>query len=221
MGQESSGGYGSSNFGSNGSSSEEAKNEAEEAKSRSEEAKRESEESNQEAEESKDQSEEVQKKTKEAEQCEQFGVGGEIVGWGRKPQDLSDAEAAAAAFQGIHARFVLVVIDEAAGVEPWLWDAVDSLATNEQARVLALGNPTDPTSRFAEVCQPSSGWNPKGMESRKGMESPATGGPVRREPPRISRSGREGIVHRFKTALGVIAGGRLVGAPGKGRTRPT
>ena len=31
--------------------------------------------------------------------------------------------------------------------------------TNENARVLALANPTDPTSRFAEICAPGSGWN--------------------------------------------------------------
>lgn len=86
-------------------------------------------------------------------------IGEEIVAIGRKPQDLVNAEEAAAAFQGIHARYILVVIDEAAGVPPWLWDAVDSLATNEHARVLAIGNPTDPASRFAKVCAPGSGWN--------------------------------------------------------------
>lgn len=92
-------------------------------------------------------------------QVPEWMIGAEIVGWGRKPQDLSDPEAAAAAFQGVHARYVLVVIDEAAGIEPWLWEAVDSLVTSERGRVLALGNPTDPQSRFAEVCQPGSGWH--------------------------------------------------------------
>ncbi len=83
----------------------------------------------------------------------------EIVAWGRKPADLTDPEAAAAAFQGVHARYTLVVIDEAAGIEPWLWDAVDSLITSERGRVVCFGNPTDPQSRFAEVCQPGSGWH--------------------------------------------------------------
>lgn len=86
-------------------------------------------------------------------------IGAEIVAYGRKPQDLLDAEQAAAAFQGIHARYVLVILDEAAGIPPWLWEAVDSLVTNEAARVLAIGNPTDPSSDFAKVCQPGSGWN--------------------------------------------------------------
>jgi hypothetical protein len=80
--------------------------------------------------------------------------GNEIVGYGRKPADYSEA-----AFQGIHARFVLVIMDEACGIDKTLFDAVDALATNEYARVLAIGNPDDPTSHFASVCRPDSGWN--------------------------------------------------------------
>jgi hypothetical protein len=85
--------------------------------------------------------------------------GGEIIGFGRKPADYIDIEQAKAAFQGIHARYVLVIIDEAAGIPQWLWDAVESLITNENARILAIGNPDDPTSQFAKVCSPGSGWN--------------------------------------------------------------
>lgn len=81
-------------------------------------------------------------------------VGGEIVAYGRKPADYDQA-----AFQGIHARYVLVVIDEACGVPRSLYDAVDALATNEHARVLAIGNPDDPSSHFETVCKPGSGWN--------------------------------------------------------------
>lgn len=81
-------------------------------------------------------------------------IEGEEVGYGRKPADYSTA-----AFQGIHARFVLVILDEASGVDKTLYDAVDALATNEYARVLAIGNPDDATSHFAEVCKPDSGWN--------------------------------------------------------------
>jgi len=84
----------------------------------------------------------------------QWKLGSEIVGYGRKPADHSDA-----AFQGIHARHVLVIMDEAGGINKTLFDAVDSLATNEYARVLAIGNPDDPTSEFAQVCKPDSGWN--------------------------------------------------------------
>lgn len=79
---------------------------------------------------------------------------GELVGYGRKPADYSQS-----AFQGIHARYVLIVLDEACGIDRALFDSVDALATNENARVLAIGNPDDPGSHFAEVCKPDSGWN--------------------------------------------------------------
>lgn len=79
---------------------------------------------------------------------------GEPIGYGRKPADTDQA-----AFQGIHARFPLIVVDEACGVPRMLFDAVDSLATNEDARVLAIGNPDDPSTHFNEICKPGSGWN--------------------------------------------------------------
>lgn len=82
-----------------------------------------------------------------------------LVGWGRKPADLSNAEEAATSFQGIHARYVLVVLDEAGGIPEWLWNAVDTLVTSPTNRVLAIGNPDDPTSHFEKVCRPGSGWN--------------------------------------------------------------
>lgn len=84
----------------------------------------------------------------------QWVIGSELVGYGRKPSDYEES-----AFQGIHARYVLVIIDEACGVAKHLFDAVDALATNTQARVLAIGNPDDPGSHFASVCKPDSGWN--------------------------------------------------------------
>ncbi len=92
-------------------------------------------------------------------QVPSWKIAQEIVGYGRKPQDLSSKEEAMAAFQGIHAKYVLIVIDEAGGVPKWLFDAVDTLATNKLARVLAIGNPDDPASHFEKVCRPGSGWN--------------------------------------------------------------
>jgi hypothetical protein len=81
-------------------------------------------------------------------------IDGIEVGMGRKPAD-HDAHG----FQGIHARKVLVVVDEACGVPKLLWDAIDALATNELSRVLAIGNPDDPGTHFREICQPGQGWN--------------------------------------------------------------
>ena len=68
-------------------------------------------------------------------------IGNELVAYGRKPAHYD-----LAAFQGIHARYVLVIIDEAGGVPKSIFDAVDALATNIDARVVAVGNPDDPAS---------------------------------------------------------------------------
>ncbi|MDP9325278.1 MAG: hypothetical protein M3O87_01910 [Candidatus Dormibacteraeota bacterium] len=81
-------------------------------------------------------------------------IGQEMVAIGRKP-DEHDPDS----FQGIHAPYVLVVIDEANGVPRELWEAADTLLTNENARILAIGNPDNPESEFAAVCKPGSGWN--------------------------------------------------------------
>jgi len=84
---------------------------------------------------------------------------GEMVAWGRKPADFADPAMAMQAFQGIHARYVLVVLDEACGIPAWLWDATDTLVVNDHSRVLAIGNPDSPAARFEKVCRPGSGWN--------------------------------------------------------------
>lgn len=81
-------------------------------------------------------------------------IDGNLVAFGRKPSDYDDA-----AFQGIHARYVLVILDEASGIAESLWTAAETLIANEGSRLLAIGNPDDPTSPFAKVCRPNSGWN--------------------------------------------------------------
>jgi hypothetical protein len=78
----------------------------------------------------------------------------ELVAYGRKPADYD-----AGSFLGIHARYVLVIIDEACGVSQGIYDAAESLATNDLARIVAVGNPDDPSSYFEKICQPASGWN--------------------------------------------------------------
>lgn len=78
---------------------------------------------------------------------------GQIVGMGRKPSDYNKH-----AFQGIHRRFVLVIIDEACGVLAHFWVAALAIATGIHCRVLAIGNPDDPASHFAQVCA-SPLWN--------------------------------------------------------------
>jgi hypothetical protein len=78
----------------------------------------------------------------------------EMVAFGRKPADMD-----VAAFQGIHAKYVLVIFDEGAGIHKDLFDQADSLISNEFSRMIVIGNPDDPQSHFATVCKPGSGWN--------------------------------------------------------------
>lgn len=77
-----------------------------------------------------------------------------MIAFGIKPDDADPS-----AFQGIHADKVLLVMDEACGIAKQLWDSGDTLISNDDSRELAIGNPDDSTSEFAEVCKPGSGWN--------------------------------------------------------------
>ncbi|MGH3382677.1 MAG: hypothetical protein ACRDP6_48910 [Actinoallomurus sp.] len=84
----------------------------------------------------------------------EWHIDDEIVAYGRKPADHDES-----AFQGIHARYVLVVIDEACGIPGQLWIAADALTTNRDCRILAIGNPDNPASEFRKVSTPGSGWH--------------------------------------------------------------
>jgi len=85
---------------------------------------------------------------------------GELVAYGRRPSDFDDA-----AFQGIHARYVLVILDEASGIPESIWTAAETLIANEGCRLLAIGNPVDPNGDFAKACRPGSGWNVIGISA--------------------------------------------------------
>lgn len=67
---------------------------------------------------------------------------------GVKPEDTNPE-----GLQGIHGRRVLVVIDEANGVGPDLWEAAKGLVVNEDSRILAIGNPHEPQGPFFEACR--------------------------------------------------------------------
>lgn len=64
-------------------------------------------------------------------------------------QDQADEHATK--FVGYHQRHVLVEFDEACGILRPIWKASDGLMASGKVRHLAIGNPTDPTSRFAEI----------------------------------------------------------------------
>jgi len=84
----------------------------------------------------------------------------ELVAIGRKPADHDES-----AFQGIHAPYVLVIIDEACGVPEQLWIAGDALTTNANCRMVAIGNPDNPASHFRKVCTPGGGWHVIGISA--------------------------------------------------------
>jgi hypothetical protein len=89
----------------------------------------------------------------------EWKIDGGLRAWGRKPQDLTNPEEAATVFQGSHAKYLLIVIDEACGLPKWLWTAISTLATQPTNRILAIGNPDDPISEFAKKCMPGSRWH--------------------------------------------------------------
>ena len=76
----------------------------------------------------------------------EWWLGSYMAGIGRKPADYRPE-----AFQGLHARWPLIIIDEAGGVSANLIDAAETLATNVNAKILMIGNPDDPQSQFAAI----------------------------------------------------------------------
>ncbi len=54
-------------------------------------------------------------------------------------------------FQGMHAPYILVIVDEASGVAAPIWEALEGLLAGGHSRLLAIGNPTDPTGDFAAL----------------------------------------------------------------------
>jgi hypothetical protein len=85
----------------------------------------------------------------------EWWIGGYMAGIGRKPADYDPA-----AFSGLHAEYLLVIIDEAGGVPNDVWTSVETLATNEGAVILAIGNPDDPLTQFRNTVEeaPENGW---------------------------------------------------------------
>jgi hypothetical protein len=82
------------------------------------------------------------------------GNGEELVAFGRTTSEHNEA-----AFNGIHAKYVLVILDEASGVPEPIWNAAESIASNKHSRILAIANPDVPTGPFADACASSSPYN--------------------------------------------------------------
>lgn len=104
-------------------------------------------------------------------QTEWHMPGAGLVAMGRKPADYDET-----GFQGFHARYILVVLDEACGIGETLWTAISTVLTSAGAKVLAIGNPDIPGTPFARCFQPDSGWH---CITIRAWDTPAfTGEPV-------------------------------------------
>lgn len=62
-------------------------------------------------------------------------------------------------FEGYHSPNVLVILDQAQGLNPKLWEVATALVTNERSRILVLGNPTSPSGKFYEACLNKTLWH--------------------------------------------------------------
>lgn len=81
-----------------------------------------------------------------------FPLGGRMLktkwDFGAKWYALGLSTTDANTFQGFHAPHILGVIDEACGVESPIYVGMDSILTSEGARLLLIGNPTEPEGDF-------------------------------------------------------------------------
>src|SRR5262249_12965327 len=61
--------------------------------------------------------------------------------------------------QGYHGR-ILIVIDEAPGIQAQIWDAIEGIMAGGHVHILMLGNPTEPSGPFyAAFATQRSLWN--------------------------------------------------------------
>jgi hypothetical protein len=80
---------------------------------------------------------------------------GTVMAWGRRPADKDIVSA----FQGIHRRYVMVVLDEAGGIPEDLYTATEAVTNTEGARVLAIGNPDARGTTFHRIFREDPTWN--------------------------------------------------------------
>jgi hypothetical protein len=80
---------------------------------------------------------------------------GTVMAWGRRPADKDIVSA----FQGIHRRYVLVVLDEAGGIPEDLYTATEAVTNTEGARVLAIGNPDSRGTPFHKIFREDPTWH--------------------------------------------------------------
>jgi hypothetical protein len=81
---------------------------------------------------------------------------GLMLGQGRKPPDSKTDSG----YQGLHAKYLLAIGDEAAGLSEDMISALGNITTGAENRVLLIANPTDPNSAMAQIWKKDlSDWN--------------------------------------------------------------
>jgi hypothetical protein len=81
---------------------------------------------------------------------------GRLIGQGRKPPDNKEDSG----YQGLHAKYLFAVGDEAAGLSQGMIDALGNITTGEFCRRLIIANPTDPNSYMGRIYREKTGtWN--------------------------------------------------------------
>lgn len=74
---------------------------------------------------------------------------------GRKPPDNKAGDA----FQGLHARYVLAIGDEATGLTEEMIDGLANITSNDNSRRLLISNPTNPYSYLGRIfLKPTGAW---------------------------------------------------------------
>jgi hypothetical protein len=97
----------------------------------------------------------------EVQQTDRWVIAGMLAGQGRKPADkAAGSDEDPDTGQGFHRRYLLVILDEAGGLDEWLWNAAENITTGDDCRILAIGNPDHASSRLAEVCGGHELWTP-------------------------------------------------------------
>ncbi len=104
------------------------------------------------------------KEIRDAHQRSKISIGGKLLdtelklndsGWMAYGLSTNKRES----FQGHHSNPILVIEDEASGVDQMIDEGTRSLITSEGSRLLKIGNPIDPVGHFFDSFQPGSLFN--------------------------------------------------------------
>jgi hypothetical protein len=78
-------------------------------------------------------------------------------------------------FQDYHGKHVLIIADEALGIESGIWEAIAGIMAGGQVHTVMAGNPTLPAGVFFEALLPD---EPVGTRSPSAFDGSRSGGPL-------------------------------------------